>query len=139
MRISRRNNGIGAALALLILGSTIGAPAASAVTSVPTNTTPPPVVHFPTKTPNAHPNKISHGPDGAVWFTEINNASIARMTGSGFTQEFPVPDPNQFLRGITDGPDGAMWFAEEGTCVINPDDPEGDCLDFTDGKIGRIT
>jgi len=108
-----------------------GLPAVGA--AVPPPRAAPKVVQYPTATPFVHPNKIAGGPDLAVWYTELNNASIARTGLDGASREFPVPDPDQFLRGITAGPDGAMWFAEEGTCI------DDDCTDFTNGKIGRIT
>jgi len=96
---------------------------------------PPRIVRYtlPTAPNPGHADKLTHGPGGAEWFTDINNASVGRVTNSGLFREFRVSDSDQFLRGITDGPDGAVWFAEEGKCI------DDDCTDFTDGKIGRVT
>jgi virginiamycin B lyase len=55
---------------------------------------------------------ITRGPDGAVWFTEEDYATIGRITASGAITQFssyPAYEP----AAITTGPDGALWFAEE--------------------------
>jgi virginiamycin B lyase len=58
---------------------------------------------------------IAAGPDGALWFTEVNSNKIGRITTSGAVTEFAVPPPKfggGFPGDITRGPDGAMWFGE---------------------------
>ncbi len=72
---------------------------------------------------NGEPFGIVSGPDGALWFTEYGNKSIARMDTSGALTEYRLPameyhDP--YL--IAAGPDGALWFT-----------------DVVSGNIGRIT
>jgi len=124
---------MGSAMAVAVLASTMVNPAAVGAVGAPPRSAPPEIIQHPLPNPPVHPHQITHGPDGAVWFTELNFARIASMTSSGVVREFPVGDPEQFLRGITDGPDGALWFAEEGTCI------NARCSDFTNGKIGRIT
>ncbi len=84
------------------------------------------------------------GPDGALWFTENNAATVkvARITTAGvitefptgiapglcpalittgpggtFT-EFPLPTANNFPGAIVMGPDGALWFTQSGTNSI---------------------
>jgi virginiamycin B lyase len=65
---------------------------------------------------------ITAGPDGALWFTEFNNANIGRSSTIGPPmQEFPVP-PGSEPYVIVSGPDGALWFTQ-----------------FSDGRIGRMT
>lgn len=88
---------------------------------------------LPARPNPGHASKLGPGQGGVMWFTDINNAVVGRVTPGGAFREFPVSDPNEFLRGITAGPDGNMWFAEEGRCI------DDDCTDFTDGKIGQIT
>ncbi len=129
----RRTFGRGATTAAAVLVAMLASPAVAGAVVPPSRTPPPQIVQYPLPTPPIHPFDLTHGPDGALWFTELNTARIARFTDSGSLREFPVSDPDQFLRGITDGPDGALWFAEEGKCKNDR------CSDFTDGKIGRIT
>jgi virginiamycin B lyase len=77
------------------------------------------------------PRGITHGPDGAIWFTEAQNGAngnkIGRIPTSatpanpGIT-EFLIPTGNSEPNSIATGADGALWFTEWNT-----------------GKIGRIT
>jgi streptogramin lyase len=57
------------------------------------------------------PVGITAGPDGHLWFTEINTKRIGRITTSGTVTEFPAALTNQPF-GITTGPDGNVWFTE---------------------------
>jgi virginiamycin B lyase len=64
------------------------------------------------------PTRITTGPDGALWFTNVGNNTIGRITTSGqqintFTGA-GISDPE----GITTGPDGALWFTNEGNNSI---------------------
>jgi YD repeat-containing protein len=63
------------------------------------------------------------GPDGNLWFTEVQLGKIGRMAldGTGYT-EFALPSPTCDPFGIAVGPDGALWFTE-----------------YNSNKIGRIT
>jgi streptogramin lyase len=58
------------------------------------------------------PGGITAGPDGALWFTEINGNKIGRMTTSGVVTTYPVPTAGSYPDGIAVGPDGALWFTE---------------------------
>jgi hypothetical protein len=67
------------------------------------------------------PDKITSGPDGALWFTELVAGKIGRITtggdgGSPIVTEFPLPSaswvPGETLEGIASGPVGALWFAD---------------------------
>jgi virginiamycin B lyase len=62
---------------------------------------------------------ITHGPDGALWFTTQYDA-IGRITTSGTITYFTGPYIDAFGAGITTGPHHALWFP-------------------TGGGIGRIT
>ncbi len=59
---------------------------------------------------------LTAGPDGAVWFTEKQGATIGRITPRGTVHLFPLPSPDPGYQppqviGITTGSDGALWFA----------------------------
>jgi streptogramin lyase len=71
---------------------------------------------------NRHPQFITGGSDGALWFTESQENNIGRITTSGGYSEFLVPTAGGFPSGITNGADGALWFTESSA-----------------NKIGRIT
>jgi streptogramin lyase len=108
------------------------------------------------------PNHIAAGPEGNLWLTGHNEASIDRITPTGGLTEYFL-SPNSSPEGITEGPNGKLWFTEPGwdrVGRISPggaltefasngitgqtaditDGPEGD-LWFTqiNGTIGRIT
>ena len=85
------------------------------------------IAEFPVTTGGAHPDIITAGPDGNLWFTMGFDpvASIGRITPSGSITEFPVPTHNSNPHGITSGPDGNVWFTEGDLEIGN--------------KIGRIT
>jgi len=76
------------------------------------------------------PVGITSGPDGALWFTEVNANKIGRIDpATHVITEYPIPTPKSgAAEGITSGPDGAIWFSEGGT---------GD-TDNGANKIGRI-
>jgi virginiamycin B lyase len=76
---------------------------------------------FPTPA-GGTPTGITTGPDGNVWFTELDGDRIGRITPAGVLTEFPLPAFGRGPRGITRGPDGNLWFTE-----------------FTGNRIGRIT
>ena len=78
------------------------------------------ITEYPIPTASSQPNGITTGPDGALWFTELNTNKIGRVTTSGAFTEYTIPTANSLLLGITTGPDGALWFAEQ-------------------SKIGRVT
>ena len=80
------------------------------------------VAQFSIPTPNCLPHGITMGPDGNLWFTEIQANKIGRITTAGAITEFVLPTADSQPHDITAGPDGNLWFTE-----INAD------------KIGRIT
>jgi streptogramin lyase len=63
---------------------------------------------------------IAAGPDGALWFTALQQ--IGRITTDGVVTMYTIPTPNANAFYITAGPDGALWFTENAS-----------------NKIGRIT
>jgi serine/threonine protein kinase/sugar lactone lactonase YvrE len=70
------------------------------------------IVEYPVPTPHSDPKAITHGPDGAIWFTEYETGKIGRITTVGAITEYVVPSPDAHPSGIVTGPDGALWFAE---------------------------
>ena len=69
---------------------------------------------FSSPTPNSDPNRLATGPDGNVWFTELEGNAVARVTPSGTITEFPLTGGPGIPGGITAGPDGNLWFVEAG-------------------------
>ncbi|GAA3952633.1 virginiamycin B lyase [Streptomyces marokkonensis] len=67
----------------------------------------------------AGPFGIATGPDGALWFTELNADRVGRLPHPevvlegrpAVVEEFPLPVRAAGAAGITAGADGAMWFA----------------------------
>src|SRR5450759_3239798 len=75
-------------------------------------------------TANSHPNGITLGPDGALWFTESNANRIGRIDpATQALTEYPVLTASSQPIGITLGPDGALWFAEANPSRIGRIDP----------------
>jgi virginiamycin B lyase len=59
------------------------------------------------------PLRITAGPDGNVWFTEVDRGpGIGRITPEGVITEFTIPTRNAGPLEITTGPDGYLWFTE---------------------------
>lgn len=77
---------------------------------------------FPVPTRAAQPNAIVAGPDGNLWFTELNGNKIARLATDGTITEFSIPTAGSGPNGIVTGPDGNLWFTE-----------------FNVNQIGRVT
>jgi streptogramin lyase len=79
------------------------------------------VSEFPIPPPVGDPVFITHGPDGALWFTQTYDNVIRRITTTGSFSTFSVPTPDGRPSRIITGPDGNLWFGEY------------------EGKIGRLT
>lgn len=61
--------------------------------------------------PSEQPSAITAGPDGTVWFTEINENVIGKITPSGTVTQYDYSSIAGFSAiGITVGPDGNVWF-----------------------------
>jgi streptogramin lyase len=62
---------------------------------------------------NCGPGSIVAGPDGNLWFTEIQGHRVGRMTPDGFVSEYEVKDSyGQFLSALVAGPQHALWFTD---------------------------
>jgi streptogramin lyase len=86
---------------------------------------------FTVPTASSDPNWIAAGPDGNLWFTELNGDRIARTTPAGTTTEFIVPTASSSPYGIAAGPDGNLWFTEQTGDRIGRLTPTGTIAEFT--------
>ncbi|HEY2474345.1 MAG TPA: hypothetical protein VGI19_06030 [Candidatus Cybelea sp.] len=108
------------------------------------------------------PTGITAGPDGALWFTDVGNDVVGRITTGG-TYTMQQPAGRELSAGITVGPDKNLWFTLEeeyggigritpkGVITLFPDPggsyPQGitvgpdNALWFTEsnGTVGRMT
>ncbi len=83
------------------------------------------ITEFDLPRPGVGPNDIAAGPDGALWFTEYNDAgnAIGRITTDGKVTEYTIPTANSRPWGIAAGPDGNIWFTEYASDKIGRLDP----------------
>ena len=99
----------------------------------------PSVTEFPLSAPNHGPAGITRGPDGNVWFTEVdavNGNRIGRITPSGQIVEFATGiTPGSQPFDIAAGPDGNLWFTETAD-RIGRITPAGQVTEFCDGNHG---
>ena len=63
---------------------------------------------------------MATGPDGNVWFTNLLNGRIGRVTPDGQITTYDVSEAGAGLAGITVGPEGNMWFTGATTNRIGP-------------------
>src|SRR5688572_3171015 len=65
--------------------------------------------------PDTQPNVMTTGPDGAIWFQQLNRHAIGRITMDGQVTEIPLPaevevnPPNRGAAAHFDS-DGTIWF-----------------------------
>jgi virginiamycin B lyase len=114
---------MGRVLKAIVVASTLaGLAAAPAAALTPT------VTHYPTDSALSGPNAIAAGPDGGIWFTELNGRAIGRMTVEG-TQTLHTLIPGASgPYSITAGSDGAMWFVAQGPSIVGRIDSSGGIL-----------
>src|SRR5262249_39780832 len=68
------------------------------------------------------PVAIIVGPDGALWYSDVDGNAITRFTMTGMVTQYVLPTPLSQPQDLVVGSDGAIWFVEQAT-----------------GKVGRIT
>jgi streptogramin lyase len=79
------------------------------------------------------------GPDGNLWFTELEKSRIGRMTPRGVVTRFSAGiGAGANPMGITAGPDGNLWFTEYGKGRIGRITPAGVVTEFSAGITGGI-
>jgi len=82
------------------------------------------IVEAVTPTFSSFPEKLTVGPDGAIWFTEPSAGQIGRAVFAGGQiqiTEFRVTDGVTFgggIFGIVTGSDGNLWMADGGISVV---------------------
>ena len=76
---------------------------------------------------NSQPKYPTVGPDGSIWFVEVN--SIGKISYGGDITEFPLPDGPGTAQQITLGPDGNVWFTET-TRKIGKISPTGEITQY---------
>ena len=86
---------------------------------------------------SASPYGITAGPDGNLWFTEIDGDRIGRITPAGVVTEFSAGiTTGAFPYAITVGSDGNLWFTEFGGDRIARITPAGVVTEFSAGITG---
>jgi virginiamycin B lyase len=114
---------LGAMVGVVALAGLGAGPASAALT--------PTVTDYPTDSALSGPSAIAPGPDGALWFTELNGREIGRMTvGGTLTMHAPLPGGGgaSFPYGIAAGSDGAMWFVAQSPSIVGRIDSSGAIL-----------
>jgi virginiamycin B lyase len=96
---------------------------------------------FEVPTAQSEPAAITTGPDGALWFTEVEAHKVGRISTTGRRiKEYDVPSAGAFFYAdIVAGPDGNVWFAAGNS--IGRITPHGSRTAFSLGKgfASRIT
>jgi virginiamycin B lyase len=95
----------------------------------------------PGPTVGNHLNKITAGPDGALWFTRLvsdfpRRSIIGRITPAGVITEYAV-DATVPPVGITTGPDGALWFTLDSSGTIGRITTAGAITQYSVSPSGR--
>jgi streptogramin lyase len=67
-------------------------------------------------TPGSNPSGITRGSDGNLWFTELANNALGRITPAGTITQFSLAglQANSVPLSITSGPNGLLYFTENG-------------------------
>jgi virginiamycin B lyase len=64
-------------------------------------------------TANSYPTSIAAGSDGNLWFVELNNGKVAKLTTSRVFTEY-TPPSGYGPAYLAAGPDSAIWFINGG-------------------------
>jgi streptogramin lyase len=72
------------------------------------------ITEYPIATPAANAHSITSGPDGNLWFTELDGHKLGKVTPAGVVTEYGLPS-SASPGDIVAGKDGNLWFAEAGT------------------------
>ena len=108
----------GAVAAVLLAGcgntTVIGSTPTATATPFPISVT----NEYAIPTAASNPGGLVKGPDGSVWFTEINGNKIGKLSQAAVVTDYAVPSAGAMPQTITVGPDGALWFTELGRPAI---------------------
>jgi streptogramin lyase len=72
------------------------------------------ITEFPV-TAFSGPGPITGSTNGYVWFAELDDDAIGRISPAGQVTEYPLPGSFQEPRGIAAGPNGTVWFTQTGS------------------------
>jgi len=81
---------------------------------------------------------VTKGPDGNVWFLNIDGGHVGQITPAGAITQFHIPRPMGSLNGIITGPDGRLWFTSELTNLVGRTSLQGVMAQFVAGAGGGI-
>jgi len=83
------------------------------------------IAGYAVHTSYAGPFSIVSGPDGNLWFTELDAEKIGRINPTtGAVTEYPVPSTTSFgPYGIAAGSDGNLWFTQNFNNTIGKINP----------------
>lgn len=89
------------------------------------------VTQFELPGPGSFPTRLALGPDGNVWFTEMQEDKVGKISPTGAIQMFPLPPSTRPLE-IVLGSDGNLWVTEENDdpAALVRIDPSGQYTEF---------
>jgi virginiamycin B lyase len=91
---------------------------------------------FPLGDRPAKPIYITAGPNGNMWFTELEGSNIGRITDAGEITSFALPTKNARPIVIFPGPGGLMWFTEERGNAYGTISATGEIVEYPTGVAG---
>lgn len=94
------------------------------------------ITEFSLPAAGSGPFGITTGPDGAVWFVEVQANKVGRITTAGTVTEFAIPTPNSSPQWIVSGPDGNLWFVEGDGNKIGKITPSGIITEYGNPTFG---
>lgn len=97
----------------------------------------PTITEFPVPTSSSEPFYITSGPDGNLWFTELEGDNIAKITTSGTITTYSIPTSDSAPSGIASGPDGNLWFVESNSDSVAKITTAGAITAFSGTGDGR--
>jgi len=88
------------------------------------------VMRFPIA-PDGIAERLTGGPDGALWFTDPKGNRIGRIAVDGKIKYVTLPTPECGPTGITTGADGMIYFTEHAASRIGRMTTDGSLTEFT--------
>jgi streptogramin lyase len=83
------------------------------------------ITEFPIPTAHSGPEQLVAGPRQSLWFTEVQYATLARVTASGCIQEIPFGKITDYAGDLVWGPDGNFWITQPEIDEIGRVSPDG--------------
>jgi virginiamycin B lyase len=99
------------------------------------------VIRIVIPSPPSTPQDIVRGPDGNMWFTELDAGSLGRITPQGVIKRFPIAAEDGRVGprvagavsqpvNLAVGPDGDLWFTDQGLNAIGRMTTSGEVVTF---------